>query len=345
VRSSFAATLATTYARVGLIGNPSDGYGGAAVAFGFDAFAAELTLSRPANAVAGVEIAWQGESVFAADSLDQALATSLDAVDHGAARLILAALRMLARTDEERLRRCEAIAVAGRSSIPLQAGLAGSSAIVISALRGLAERCEIALDDDAVASLALRAEMEELGIAAGPMDRIAQSRGGLLFMDFAQEIPRVTPLDVPLPEGLYVAWDREAGAPSGRVHGGLRERFLSGESRVLGAMERFRELAYEGREALVRGDAPALARLLDENFALRRDVVGVSARDEALVAVGRAHGAGVKLSGSGGAVVGLASPDALPALRDSHTAAGHGWLQPELVARREIQRARAPGPA
>jgi glucuronokinase len=142
-----------------------------------------------------------------------------------------------------------------------------------------------------------------------------------------------------------VAWDREAGVPSGRVHGGLRQRFMSGESRVLAAMERFRELAYEGQAALARSDAPALARLLDENFALRRDVVGVSARDEALVAVGRAHGAGVKLSGSGGAVVGLATSDALPALRDAHTAVGHGWLQPRLVARREIQGAGVKGPA
>jgi glucuronokinase len=332
------ATIATTHARVGLIGNPSDGYGGAAIAFAFDGFSAELWLTRAAPSRAGFGIEWQGESVFVAESLEGALETALDEVEHGAARLILAALRMLARTEAARLLACGRVEIAGRSSIPLQAGLAGSSAIVISALRVLAERGGIPLDDDVLASLALRAETQELAIAAGPMDRIAQARGGLLFMDFAEDPPGVTSLDAALPEGLYVAWDRAAGAPSGRVHGALRKRFESGEPRVLEAMRRFRELAYEGRAAMERADVGALARLFDENFVLRRDVVGVAARDEAMVAVGRAHGAGVKLSGSGGAVVGLATPDALSALRVAHAESGFGWLQPRLVERSELRR-------
>ena len=325
---SSTTTIATTHARAGLIGNPSDGYGGAAIAFTFDAFAAEIALARASQP--GVSIEWHGEPIFRADSLEHALATRPGQGEHGAARLILAATRMLARRRPEAVRADAAIAISGHSSIPLQAGLAGSSAIVISSLRVLAQDWGIDLNDDELASLALRAETEELGIAAGPMDRIAQVRGGLLFMNFASRVPRVEAMSAELPNDLYVAWDLEAGVPSGRVHGSLRRRFEAGEPRVLSAMSRFRDMAERGREALEQGDEAALSRLFDRNFDLRQEVVGVSERDEALVAVGREHGAGVKLTGSGGAVIGLAARDALPAIRSAHAKAGHGWLQPKI---------------
>jgi glucuronokinase len=318
---------ARTHARVGLIGNPSDGYGGAAIAFAFDALAAELSLVPSPDAFS---IEWHGETVFRAASLAEALAAPPSKAASGAAALILAAGRQLMRAGGS-LESNPCFAIRGESSIPLQAGLSGSSAIVVSALRLLAPSLGVAACGNEVAQLALQAETEELGINAGPMDRLAQVHGGLLFMDFGREHAEIQALEMPLPEGLYIAWDRSAGEASGRVHGNLRKRFEAGEPAVREAMGQFRELAIAGRESLLAADDARLRSLLDTNFDLRRDVVGVSERDQVLVAIGRRHGAGVKLSGSGGAVVGLATEARLPAIRDAYEAAGHGWLRPRLV--------------
>ena len=70
------------------------------------------------------------------------------------------------------------------TNIPRSVGLAGSSAIVIAVLRALCASHAIALAPDALARLALEVETEELGIAAGLQDRIAQVYGGVTFMDF-----------------------------------------------------------------------------------------------------------------------------------------------------------------
>jgi glucuronokinase len=319
---------AQTHARAGLIGNPSDAYAGAAVAFAFDAFAAELGLYEASD---GFAIEWHGERIFRSASLADALAPPADEAESGAARLILAAGRRLARRTP-RLAARDPFTIRGRTSIPRQAGLSGSSAIVLSALRCLAPVLGVELTGSELAQLALECETEELGIAAGPMDRIAQVEGGLAFLDFARTPASVEMLESSLPGGLYVAWDRRQGESSGRVHGSLRQRFDARETAVVEAMARFRELAFEGREALLEGNDAGLAQLLDMNFDLRREVVGVTARDEGLVAIGRQHGAGVKLCGSGGAVVGLAEESRLGALRSAYEAAGHGWLRPQLVA-------------
>ena len=78
-----------------------------------------------------------------------------------------------------------ALRISFESDIPLQVGLAGSSAIVVAALRVLCRWWRVELPPDELAELALRAESELLGIAAGPQDRVVQSYQGLLDMDFA----------------------------------------------------------------------------------------------------------------------------------------------------------------
>ncbi len=76
-------------------------------------------------------------------------------------------------------------------------------------------------------------------------------------------------------------------------------------------LDQIAALATAGREALLAGDHAALARLMNENFDLRRRVMDVAERDVALVERARALGASAKLPGSGGAIVGTCSDDAM----------------------------------
>ncbi len=141
------------HARAALAGNPSDGYGGAVLAVTLPAFRARAEIG-------------------AADQLR---------VDPPS-QLVCATVQRFARAAGAPS--AQAAAVTWSTTIPRRVGLGGSSAIVIAVLRALCARHGTALDRSALAELALAVEVEELGIAAGLQDRVAQSYGGLMFMDF-----------------------------------------------------------------------------------------------------------------------------------------------------------------
>src|SRR5207247_1909841 len=78
-------------------------------------------------------------------------------------------------------------AVRYESNIPRQVGLAGSSAIIVAALRCLMDFYEVVIPREVQPSLVQSVETEELGIAAGLQDRVIQVYEGLVYMDFAPE--------------------------------------------------------------------------------------------------------------------------------------------------------------
>jgi glucuronokinase len=256
-------------ARAALAGNPSDGYGGAVVAVTLDQFQARATARAASEAVAGPDSELVGATVrrFARDHCPEALD----------------------------------VAVEWRTSIPRGVGLGGSSAIVIATLRALCELHGASLERGELAALALAVEREELGIAAGLQDRVAQSYGGLTFMDFAPG-GGYEPLDAGLLPPLVVAWRGDTSADSGIVHGDLRSRFDAGEELVRSAMTRLGQLARDARAELVRGDHAAFAACVDASFDARREVMDLDERHVAMIERARACGAGANYTGSGGAI-------------------------------------------
>jgi glucuronokinase len=210
-------------------------------------------------------------------------------------------------------------------------GLAGSSAIVIGILRALAGGLGLELSGDELARRALQAEVDRLGIAAGPQDREVQAHEGVLAMDFSSPEGRwsLRRIDVERLPTLFLAWDIAPGESSGVAHEYLRARFRRGDPRVVEAMREFAKLADAGLEVLLAGDHAALAGLLRESLVLRRSVFELSASDLAKIEIARREDVPVKLPGSGGAIVGIAQ-DAQHAARleDMYRAAGFGFLLP-----------------
>lgn len=262
-------------ARVGLLGNPSDGFGGRVIAITLPEFVASVDV-EPADS-------WH----FADSALLEAAVMAL------------------------RSRRPEVVSAPARLSyrttIPREVGLSGSSAIVMAALRALAARFDHEWDLVELARITLEVETDELGWTAGPQDRVVQAYGGLLDMDFA------TPwndagyhrLDPALLPPLFVAWSTTPTAASTVVHSDVRQRWLDGDAHVRRSMARFAELAAAGRTALDKGDAALeWPSLIDEAYELRRSIWTITDVDTALVETGRSIGAGVAFAGSGGAVVG-----------------------------------------
>ncbi len=259
------------HARAALAGNPSDGYGGAVLAVSIERFAAEAEARTAAE--------------FSAEP---------------ASGLVEATVRRFAREWDQRALRT---AVSWRTTIPRGVGLGGSSAIVIATARALCNLLGVTVAPEQLAAFALAVETDELGIAAGLQDRIAQAYGGLTFMDFAAR--RFEPLDPATLPPLVIAWREEAATDSGPVHAGLRARFGRGEATVVEGMQALARAAREARAALERGDCDAFARCADASFDARQRMMRLDARHVALVRAARDRGASANYAGSGGAIVAI----------------------------------------
>ncbi|KAJ1394814.1 hypothetical protein B484DRAFT_425310 [Ochromonadaceae sp. CCMP2298] len=167
--------------------------------------------------------------------------------------------------------------------------------------------------------LVLDIEKRELGISAGLQDRVIQTYGGLVHMDFAS--PAVTsvtnasatpsrspytPLDPALLPPFYLAYDTEAGGDSGAVHSTVRARWESREPALVEGMAALGGLADQAVECLNSGDYGTLALLMERNFATRLELYGaqvVGAKNLQAVRLGGEMGLACKFTGSGGALL------------------------------------------
>ena len=189
------------------------------------------------------------------------------------------------------------------TNIPRAVGLAGSSALVIAALRAVFARSRYDMDPRQLAQLALDVETAKLGIVAGLQDRLVQAFEAPLFMDFAADTVDVVRPARPLT--VYVAWDERLGASSGDYHAQLRTRHEAGDRQVRTALEELADLARVAAPALAAGDAATLAELIDKSFEQRRRLGPLPGGQSELVEAVRRLGLPATSPGSGGSVAGV----------------------------------------
>lgn len=299
-------------ARIGLLGNPSDGYGGRTLALAVDSFMATVELEP----IEGNEIVVLPESVDLTRWTDpDDLVERIDRFGYGTGpQLLTAAIRTFIDVcDSVDRPRPGGLRLRYRSSIPRQVGLAGSSAIVVAAMRCLAEFVDLEIPDEVLPSIALRVETEQLGITAGLQDRVVQTYGGLVSMDFGSmevdgrfgvahgDYEREDAEELP---PLFVAYREMAAEPSGAYHATLRARFEAGDGLVRDTMRALAGLVVEGRAALRWGARDRFAELIGENMRLRRRLGPLPESQLDLVDAALALGVHSTFTGSGGAVVG-----------------------------------------
>lgn len=304
-------------ARVGLLGNPSDGYGGRTLSLAVPRFKAVVTIESAAE----IELVPNPGDLPRWSSL-KAMVERVDRNGYGTGPQLLAATirtfadvaRSMDRTDLDGL----GFRVRYRTSIPRQVGLGGSSALVVAMLRALGELTEIELPDHVLPSVALRVETEQLGIMAGLQDRVVQTMGGLVSMNFAEmttdprfgvshgEYRSLDPSRLP---PLFLAYRTGTAEPSGTYHGTLRRRFDSGDRVVSDGLRALAGLVVEGEAALRWSHAERLTGLIDENMNIRESLAPIPAGQLELVEQARSLGVAATFAGSGGAVVGVYEDD------------------------------------
>lgn len=303
-----------SFARAGLLGNPSDGYFGKTLSFAFSNFGVDLRLTE------------SSKMRFVPGEVDDAMFDSPEQLVHdlrtfgyyGGIRMLKAVAKLFFEYCMER-----GIAIPARNftaeyriNVPRLVGLSGSSAICTAMLKALMRFYGIVVPEEYAPTLCLEAERDELGINCGYQDRVIQMYNGLVFMDFDRRYVenhgygRYERLDASLLPKLYVAYDPNRAEESGKAHKKVKRLFEERRPDILSAMTEFADIAQRGRDALVAGRAGELPALIDANFDLRDRIFDVSDENRRMVNVARNAGSSAKFAGSGGAIVGTYVDDA-----------------------------------
>eukprot|EP00798_Chlamydomonas_sp_ICE-L_P020857 gene20857-27692_t len=311
------------YARVGLLGNPSDTYNGQVISFALKNFSATVKLTPQE----------QGVTIVPHPVLDSTTYSSMEHLwkhtstcgYYGGVRLLQASCKCFfawcaKNSLDLELRGTCGFSLSYETDIPRQSGLSGSSAIVLAALKCMMHFFGVVIPQVELPCVVLSAE-EDLGINAGLQDRVVQVYGGLVHMDFSDQkqmaekgFGKYTSMDVSKLPDLYIMYAAEdIGSESGRVHADVRQRWLAGDTDVREGMEQIASCAREGRAAIECSDTVALGLLMSKNFTMRRAMFGdpaLGANNIGMVELAVEHGCCAKFCGSGGSVVLLCPPSA-----------------------------------
>lgn len=210
------------------------------------------------------------------------------------------------------------------SDLPFQAGLSGSTAMLVAALAAISTYRGVKYNQYYFAELARGIELNHMQVACGYQDQYMATFGGFNYLDFrdkqfyrevlTEPYATVEPLSargVDLPP-LILA-NTGVARLSGAVHKPIRERWLEGDREVVDAYIMVSKLAREAKKATIASDWRKLGELMNENHAIQRNLGGSGPENERLIdAALRAGALGAKLAGAGngGTIIALAEEPA-----------------------------------
>jgi glucuronokinase len=326
-----------SFARAGFLGNPSDGYFGKTIAFSFTEFFVDLRLSESSRLrfVPG-EV---DDATF--DSPAQLVRDLRLYGYYGGIRMLKAVAKLFFEWCEEHsveIENCNFTAEY-KINIPRLVGLSGSSAICSAMLKALMEFYGVEIPLEERPTLVMSAERDELGIACGLQDRVAQIYNGVTFMDFERAFLEATGhgkyerLDPAAMPNIYIAYDPNRAEESGKAHKKVKKLFQQQNQNVVAAMSEFADIAQKGRDALVAGNLSAIPALVNANFDLRDKIFNVAEENRRMVLEARKCGASAKFAGSGGAIVGTYEDESqFAALSETLGAIGCRTVKPKIAS-------------
>lgn len=277
--------------RAGIIGNPTDMYGGLVISCSIER-RAKVTLTSNSNLklIAGdkeCEIKTQKDLELKGDHFD----------------IVRATLQHLGLPKEP-------FQLEFESTIPFRRGLSGSTALIVALAQGiLAWKGEYPQKRE-LAEKARYIEYNHLKIVCGFQDTYMSVFGGFHFMNFTGKqfdqiheshlFATLEPIEFdkrPLP---FVIATTRVKHHSSAVHAPLGERWLKGEVEVVNGYKRIAELTKLGKMAILNSDWPQLDKLMNENHQIQRNLGGSGESNERLIAAALESGApGAKLAGAG----------------------------------------------
>jgi len=312
-------------ARAALMGNPSDGFGGATLALLIKNFKATVTISENDDEGRNKDDGKGSIHLIPHPVLDNYSFSSLQGLHdqtnitgyYGGLRLIHAACKKFYELAGHLITK-RGFQIKYDTDIPRSVGLSGSSAIVTAAFRALLRFHHLPLGTlgltlNTLPEVILGCEVSELNISAGLQDRVVQSFGGLVYMDFHEDHferddhGKYESLDLNLLPTLYLAYSTKLGGESGKVHAPVKQRFADGDKFIIERMRELGDNTLKSVELLTKKKFYEFGLLMERNFQLRREMYGdecVGLDCIKMIAIAKAKFDIVcKFSGSGGCFV------------------------------------------
>lgn len=194
------------------------------------------------------------------------------------------------------------------SDAPWGSGLGSSSTHIVAVLGAFAHRLQLRLTNYELAEMAYDLERKDIGQAGGRQDQYAATFGGINFIEYGGNGTVVSPLRVS-PDILLELHYRLLLCFLGRTRISAKiledqiNRYRTRESESVDALHRTKELAYEMKRALLKGEIDRMGEILHEGWEQKRhfsDLISDSHIDE-IYEDALQHGAvGGKLLGAGG---------------------------------------------
>jgi len=289
--------------RGGIIGNPSDIYGGTVVSCTIPS-RAEASISPSPKLIFDI----QGHYQVIESEADLEYLPELHFLD--VAKAVWRYLRRSEFAVRGLIDPRATFLVRATSNIPLKAGCAGSTAMLMCVLAGVLALFDIELTPYELAELGRAIERHELGVHCGYQDQYMIVFGGLNCVDLRdkedhaedREAPWATvePLAAHVTELPFILANTGIQRHSGAFHAEPRRKWEEGDPRRREGFARLGQLGRLGKKALLLRDWDWLGELMNENWSIVEDLIGCGEANNRLIQAARRLGAkGAKLSGAG----------------------------------------------
>jgi len=143
---------------------------------------------------------------------------------------------------------------------------------------------------------------------------------------------RYEPLDPKLLPPLFIAYRTDLAEGTEVFHNNIRARWEMGDLVVVEAMKYWAGLTVQVRDLLQRGEKDKIAPVINAGFDKRRAIYQIGQGNIRMVEAARACGASAQFTGSGGAIVGTYSDEAMfTALKNKLEPLGIKIFTPQIV--------------
>ncbi len=281
-----------TNGRAGIIGNPTDGYGGSMIACSIKN-TAEVIITEDKQLTIESKfgrriLKWENDFENKGDYFD----------------VVRAVLRFLKLYDLK-------ARIIIDTNIPLQAGLAGSTAVLSSVLTAVLAFTGKEYNRYKLAEINRVIELNYLKCHCGYQDAYMTTFGGLNFLDFRgkeyykeldkEQYAVVEPLNNYVSKLPFVVAHTGIKHHSGDFHKPIRERWLEGDKEVIEGYNEIIHIAREGKKALINGDWDNLAYLMNKNHEIQDRIADSGEQNNYMIKIAKQNGAlAAKLAGAGG---------------------------------------------
>lgn len=278
--------------RAGIIGNPTDGYGGTMMACSLKN-KAQVTIEECSELILesnfGKKVLnWQNDFENKGDYFD----------------IFRAILRYFKLYDLK-------ARITAKTDIPVQSGLAGSTAMLSAALSAVMAYRDLNVNRYELAEINRTIELNYLKCQCGYQDAYMTTFGGLSYMDFRgkeyykelkeEQYGTIENLSGYIDTLPFVIAHTGVKHNSGNFHRPLRERWLEGDKEVINGYNEIINIAREGKKAMLKGDWQQLSYLMNKNHEIQDKLANSGEQNRYMIKAAMDNGAmAAKLAGAGG---------------------------------------------